>query len=74
MSNPLKYRAQVAALTRSRTPDDPEFITARRDLAAANIEQYVARIVETAPPLTSAQRDRIASLLAPVGVIPSEAA
>lgn len=47
---------------------DPERVTlARRDHAAAKIESYVARVVADAPPLTPAQRDRIASLLQPAG-------
>jgi hypothetical protein len=36
---------------------------ARRDLAAAKIEDYVSRVVAEAPPLTPAQRDRIAALV-----------
>lgn len=39
----------------------------RRDLAAANLEDYVSRVVAEAPPLTNSQRDRIAGLLRPVG-------
>ena len=47
---------------------DPERITlARRDHAAAKLETYVERVVADAPPLTPAQRDRIAALLRPAG-------
>jgi len=60
-------RARVASLTRSRTNDDPVLVDARLTLKAANLEEYVAKVVATAPPLTPAQRDRIASLLRPVG-------
>lgn len=56
-------RGKIAALSRSRTPDDPELIEARRNLRAARLEDHVARVVAEAPPLTNAQRDRIAALL-----------
>ncbi|EFD51957.1 hypothetical protein HMPREF0569_1187 [Micrococcus luteus SK58] len=58
-------RARVASLSRSRTPDDPELLDARRNLAAERLALYVARVVAEAPPLTDAQRDRIAALLRP---------
>ena len=50
-----------------RPKDDPELLTARRDLKAAKLEEYVARVVATAPPLTDDQANRIASLLRPYG-------
>ena len=56
-------RARVASLTRSRTPDDPDLIAARRNLRAARLEDYIRRTVEAAPPLTAEQRDRLAILL-----------
>jgi hypothetical protein len=65
------HRARVASLTRSRTPDDPDLIAARRNLAAARLEDYVQRVVDAAPPLTPEQRDRIAAILAPSAEVPS---
>ena len=56
-------RARVASLTRSRTPDDPALLEARRNLRAAGLEDHVARVIAKAPPLTPEQLDRIASLL-----------
>lgn len=56
-------RAKVAALSRSRTPDDPELIEARRSLKAANVAAYIEKAVAEAPPLTRNQLDRIAGLL-----------
>lgn len=57
----------LAALRRHH-PEKLEHIEpARRDLAAAVLEQYVAKVVAAAPPFTPAQRDRIAALLRPVG-------
>lgn len=67
MSDWTTHRAQVAALSRSRSADDPELIEARRNLKAAKLENYVSRVVAAAPPLTEAQADRIAALLRPVG-------
>lgn len=61
-----KSRARVAALSRGvrageRTPD--ELDNAKRDLAAANLEQYVRRAVATCPTLTRQQIDRVAAIL-----------
>ena len=56
-------RARVAGLSRDRKPDDPELITARRNLKAARIEDYISRVVAEAPPLTPEQLDRVAVLL-----------
>lgn len=56
-------RARIAALSRSREPDDPDLAAARQDLRASRLEEYVARVVNEAPPLTPEQRDRIAALL-----------
>ena len=63
----LRERGRVASLTRSRPADDPELIEARANLAAEKLAEYVARVVAEAPPLTDAQRDRIAALLRPAG-------
>lgn len=77
MSSPRvrRERAKVAALARHRPPNDPDAIDARRDLAAANIEAYVRRVVDAAPPLTDSQRDRLAALLRPIpGAVGGDAA
>lgn len=60
-------RAKVASLSRSRPANDPELITARQNLKALKLEEYVLKVVSEAPPLTSEQADRIASLLRPAG-------
>lgn len=59
------HRARYAALSRDRSPDDPELLAARHDLAAARLADAVARTVSKFGPLTAEQRDRIAALLAP---------
>lgn len=58
--------ARVSVLQRHHGQDDPRLSEARRDLRAAELEEHVQRIVDAAPPLTSAQRDKIAALLRPV--------
>lgn len=63
MSLSLHHRARVGALSRSRTPDDPELVDARRSLAAERIADYIEQTVEKFPPLTDDQRDRLARLL-----------
>ncbi|GAB7004384.1 hypothetical protein JCM18899A_18570 [Nocardioides sp. AN3] len=65
MSTWTHERARIASLTRSRTPDDPELLDARRNLRAARLEEYIKRVVDEAPELTAEQRDRLASLLRP---------
>lgn len=65
MSTILTERARVASLSRSRPATDPDLIAARRDLAAAKLADYVARVVAEAPPLTAEQREYIAAQLRP---------
>lgn len=54
-------RARLAAATRHHPATAHDEL--RRDLKAANLEEYVQRIVAQAPPLTQEQADRIAGLL-----------
>ena len=58
-------RARVASLTRSRDPEDPDLVEARRKLRAARLEDAITKLVDAAPPLTDEQRRRLAVLLAP---------
>lgn len=62
-----KDRARVAALSRSRSADDPDLIDARRNLRAERLAIAIRRAVDQAPPLTDEQRHRLADLLAPRG-------
>ncbi|AGZ51094.1 hypothetical protein B1T45_16515 [Mycobacterium kansasii] len=66
MSTIYRHRGRVAALSRSRPADDPDYLAAQRDLAAANVESYITRTLAAAPPLTDEQRTRLAELLRPV--------
>jgi hypothetical protein len=56
-------RARVASLTRSRKPDDPDLVDARRKLRAERLAAQITKAVDAAPPLTAEQRDRLALLL-----------
>ncbi len=56
-------RSRIAALTRSRDPDDPDLLDARRNLRAARAEEYIADLVAAAPALSIEQRDRLSVLL-----------
>lgn len=58
-----KHRAQVARRSQSYPPDHPHLVEARRDLAAARAEDYIRKLVDTFPPLSDEQRDRLALLL-----------
>lgn len=53
-------QGQYAAANRWRKPEAESIA---RDLAAARIQDYIKRVVDAAPPLTSEQRDRLAGLL-----------
>ena len=63
MSTWTTERARVASLSRSRPPDDPDLVSARRNLRAERLALYIKRTVDAAPPLTVEQRDRLALLL-----------
>lgn len=55
-------RAKLANELR-RNPD-ADVTDLRRQLKAERLEDHVKRVLDAAPPLTSAQRDRLAALLA----------
>ncbi|PZP17066.1 MAG: hypothetical protein DI611_03885 [Brachybacterium faecium] len=61
MSNVLRARAVLGHA--SRTGDPGRVADARRDLAAANLEQYIGKVTADAPPLTDEQRDHLAALI-----------
>ena len=56
-------RARVASLSRSRVPNDPDLVAARRDLRAARAEDYIKQVLAAAPPLTEEQRRHLAAIL-----------
>ncbi len=54
---------RAAALARFREASDPERQAAESELAAVKIARYVEQIVDSAPPLTDAQRAQLAALI-----------
>lgn len=58
-------RARVASLSRSRTPDDPDLLAARRALGTELLADRITRLVAEAPPLSAQQSDRLTALLRP---------
>jgi len=61
-SEDRKKRARLAAGTRHH-PNAPETIELARDFKAERLAEYVQRVVDSAPPLTQTQRDKLALLL-----------
>lgn len=61
------YRARAAALSRSRRPDDPELLAAKRALLTARLPDHVQAAIDEAPPLTDEQRAKLAALFGPNG-------
>lgn len=53
----------IAAITRHNGPDDPRLPELQRDLRAAELEEHIRKLVDSAPPLTDEQRSRLAGLL-----------
>jgi hypothetical protein len=66
---PLATQSQRAVVARAHraAKRDPsradDLATAQRDYAALKLEDCIRKIVESAPPLTPEQRDRLAVLL-----------
>jgi len=56
-------RARVASLSRSRAPNDPDLLEAKRNLKAARLEQKIRETVDSAPRLNESQRVQLALLL-----------
>jgi len=64
-----RHRAEIARAEKDarNNPGDPQVREAvarlRAEYAEKKIENYVAKVVAAAPPLTSEQRDRLATLI-----------
>ena len=56
-----KLQGEFAAHSRWRPQADATEL--RRALAASRLADYITRVVDSAPPLTNEQRDRLALLL-----------
>lgn len=58
-----EHSGRLNALRRHRGPDDPAVQRAEVDLVQARAEDYIRRLVESAPALTPEARARLAVLL-----------
>lgn len=63
MSTWTKSRSELANLSKKHPPSSPEIQEKRLELRALKLEDHVRRVISEAPPLTEAQRQRIADLL-----------
>lgn len=68
MSTWTHHRAKVASLSKVRPSDDPDLVSARRDLKAARLEDAAREAAASLPPLTREQARTIAAILYPEGV------
>jgi hypothetical protein len=68
-SKVITARSRLGVAARRADPDEIE--SARRELAAAKLEAYVAKVVAAAPPLTPEQSRIIAALLTAPGGDPA---
>jgi hypothetical protein len=62
------HRARKMRLTQILPPGHPDLVEVDRDLAALRLEEYIARTLAAAPPLSDEQRTKLAELLKPVRV------
>ncbi|MDC8981243.1 hypothetical protein [Mycobacterium marinum] len=63
MSVRRQLAAKKAALSRSRKPDDPEYIAVSRELEYEGLREHAARVVADWAPLSNDDRRAIAALL-----------
>lgn len=63
-----KAHARIAGLAKNHA-DDEALEDARRDLKAIKAEEYIREVVESAPPLTHQQIERLRSLLPAGGAV-----
>ena len=58
-------RAMIAAIERHNGPDDPRIPPLRTILATEGLAEHIQNVVDSWPPPSPAQRDRLALLLSP---------
>lgn len=63
MSGYATHRGRVAALSRSRSADDPELIEARRLFALARAERAIRRLTVDLPPMSPRERAALVAAL-----------
>lgn len=57
------FKTRSAKAVAVRRGDEAAAAAATRDLAAAKLEQYIARTIAAAPPLTDEQCDKLVAIL-----------
>lgn len=62
-SSTRSTRGKLAVTVRDHGPDSPEAAHARRAHRVMGLEEHIAEVVASAPPLTSEQIERLRSLL-----------
>lgn len=62
IDSPRRARNRLGAAVRNGKPDS-EVAKLRRDLELAKLDQHVRKVAESFPPLTDAERERLADLL-----------
>lgn len=70
MSTWTSERARIAAISRGirageRPANDPALVEARRKMRLLRAEEYIQKVVDSAPPLTDEERVRLAELFRP---------
>ncbi|MGY1778771.1 hypothetical protein [Geodermatophilus sp. SYSU D01036] len=58
-----RLRSQIGVAKRLRPEDTKALENLRREFGAARLEEYIQKTLETFPPLSQSQRDRLAGLL-----------
>jgi hypothetical protein len=53
----------IAAIQRHNGRDDSRLVPLRAELTATGLEEHIRRVVDAAPPLTAAQREKLVLLL-----------
>ena len=66
-SNACKARASLAAIVRYNSTDDPRIPALRARITAERLEEHIEQALASKPPLTTAQRERLAVLIYPGG-------
>ncbi len=56
-------RGRVAALSRSREPDDPELLGAKAELRVLMVEKRIREVLDAEPPLNPDVRERLAAIV-----------
>jgi hypothetical protein len=68
----MQKRGLLARLSRDLPRDHPEIVALRTEIKLDRAEEYIEKLLATAPPLTDEQRTRLAELLKPVRISTTE--